>query len=68
MKFEGDWSNSLEVEITKAQQFGKAIRPLFADLVMGYKTILTFLASLLAHYKLSYTLKRQQIKLPEIVK
>jgi len=68
VKNEFDRSNSSEVGISKAQQFGKAIRPLFADLVMGYKTILTFLASLLAHYKLSYTLKRQQIKLPEIVK
>jgi len=31
VKFEGDRSNPLEVMISQTQEFGKAIRPLFAD-------------------------------------
>jgi len=31
VKFEGDRANPLEVMISQTQEFGKAIRPIFAD-------------------------------------
>jgi len=44
VKFEGDRSKPLEVVISQTQEFGKAIRPLFADSVtlMEYAIMTVF--------------------------
>jgi len=36
VKYESDRSNPLEVMISQTQEFGKAIRPLFAELVITF--------------------------------
>jgi len=46
VKFEGDRSNPLEVIITQTQEFGKAIRPIFADQVKYGKCIWLLIGTL----------------------